>query len=320
MAIKVVVTNLDFGQGYTKLFEEMKPKGFEMVWTPPDDYSPQETVRLVKGFDAVIAGGEKYDRWALDQLKDKLKLIVRHGTGVDNIDIDAATDLGIAVTAAPGRNARAVAEYALGMMLCYTRQVCRFDDEMHQGQWRPRMTKELYGKTVGIIGFGAIGKWLVTLLAGFNCRILVYDKYQQVDRAGVENISMDELLKNSDFVSLHIPLNPETENSIGTELFNKMKRSAVFVNTSRGKVVRENELIEALQKGIIAGACLDVFANAPIDKSNPLTGMDNVILSPHTSAVTEEAMEVMMDSSLTDLTEFFEGKAPSELLNPNYRH
>lgn len=321
MAIKVVITNLDFGQDYTELIEEMKPKGFDVVWTPTSNYTPQETVRLVKGFDVVIAGGEKYDRYALEQLKDTLKIITRHGAGIDNIDLDAASDMGIAVTNAPGRNALAVAEHALGMMLCLTRKICHFDNEMHHGVWSPGMSSQLYKKTVGIVGFGAIGKWLAALLYGFSCDILVYDTYLKPDcvmPAGVKYVSMDELLERSDFVSLHVPLTPETQGSVGMDFFSKMKHTAIFVNTARGKTVRESELVEALQNGVIAGACLDVFANAPIDGSNPLCGMKNVVLSPHTSAVTVESMEEMMQCNLTDMFDFFAGKSPDNLLNPKY--
>ncbi|HOK53074.1 MAG TPA: phosphoglycerate dehydrogenase [Armatimonadota bacterium] len=322
MSIKVVITNLDYGQNYDEYIRQMASSGIEAVWVSPFNYSSQETVRVAKGFDAVIAGGEQYDRPALEQLRDRLKIIARHGTGIDNIDIKAATELGIAVTNAAGRNARPVAEHAVGMMLALTRKICQYNAQMHRGVWSPAVSKELYGKTVGIVGFGAIGRWLASLLKGFSCRILVYDKVPCVEAAksaDAEYVSLDYLLAHSDFVSLHLPLTQETRGSIGNEFFRKMKPTAIFVNTSRGKIVRENELVEALQAGIIAGACLDVFANPPINESHPLCGMQNVVMSPHTSAVTEESMDDTFQCVLNDIIDFFAGLEPANLLNPDYR-
>ncbi|MHB1001614.1 MAG: phosphoglycerate dehydrogenase [Armatimonadota bacterium] len=321
MSIKVVITNLKFGQDYTDLIAEMGTRGYDMEWITPPNYDPEETVKAVRGFDAVIAGGECYNRWALEQLSDSLQIIVRHGTGVDNIDLDAARDLGIPVTNAPGRNARPVAEHALSMMLCLTRGILAYDRNVRNGRWAPGMTRELYRKTVGIIGFGAIGRQLIKFLKGFDCRILAYDKYFDYAKAaelGVEYSEVDDMLPVADFISLHVPLTPETKNSIGIDFFRKMKNTAYFINTARGKIVIEDDLIEALDSGMIAGAGLDVFADAPIDEENLFCHMDNVILSPHTSAVTEESMYETIDCSIADLTSFFEGRVPDNVLNPGY--
>lgn len=321
MSVKVVITNLNFGQDYTDYIRSLHDAGYDADWITPPTYDPRDTLNAARGYEAVIAGGEKYDRWALEELHRTLRIIVRHGIGVDNIDLDAARDLGIAVTNAPGRNARAVAEHAIAMMLCLTRGIMRYDREIRSGCWMPSITRELYGKTVGIIGFGAIGTWLARLLNGFNCRVLAFDKRFDAVRAGsvgVEYAEVDDLLAASDFVSLHIPLTRETQNSIGIEFFRKMKPTAYFINTARGKIVREDELVTALTEGIIEGAGLDVFADAPIDADSLFCKLDNVILSPHTSAVTEESMVDMMDCSIDDLKAFFEGRTSENLLNPGY--
>ncbi|MHB1457859.1 MAG: phosphoglycerate dehydrogenase [Armatimonadota bacterium] len=321
MSKKVVITNLNFGQDYTDYISRLKLLGYDVEWITPPTYDPDDTIAAVKGFDAVIAGGEKYDRRALEELSDTLKIIVRHGIGVDNIDLDAARDLGIAVTNGPGRNARAVAEHALAMMLCLTRGIMKYDREVRSGHWMPGITRELYGKTVGIIGFGAIGRWLAQFLSGFNCRILAYDKrfdLVSAGKLGVEFSEVDDMLPVSDFVSLHIPLTSETQDSIGIEFFSGMKPTAYFINTARGKIVREDDLVIALNEGMIAGAGLDVFADAPIGADSPFCSMENVILSPHTSAVSEESMVDMMECSITDLMGNFEGRPSENLLNPGY--
>ncbi len=319
---KIVITNLDYGQNYTILSKKLADEGYELTWAIPGNYSPAETVRAVKGYDAVIAGGEKYDRWALDQLKDNLRAIFRHGTGTDNIDISAAAEMGIAVTNAPGRNARAVAEHALGMMLGLSRNICVQDRRVRSGSWAPGVSHELYGKTVGIIGFGDIGKWLARLLGGFNCRILVSDKFltsEQVEAHGAELVDRDRMLEVSDFISLHLPLTAETENSVDINFFRSMKDTSIFINSSRGKIVVEDDLLFALKSGVIAGAGLDVFANGPLDSAHELCSLENVILSPHTSACTTESMQEMMDCSVKDMTDFFSGRTPSNLLNPAYK-
>lgn len=321
MRKKVVITNLNFGQNHTEYIKLLQNEGYDVVWNTPASYDPHDTVKAVKGYDAAICGGEKYDKWALDILSDKLKIVIRHGIGVDNIDINAAKELGIAVTNAPGRNARAVAEHVLTMMLSLTRRITQFDCEMHSGIWKPRMTRELYGKTIGMVGFGTIARWLAVMLKGFNCTILAYDINFDEKRAaqlGVQFMEVDDMLPISDFVSLHIPLTSETEGSIGADFFSKMKPGSFFFNAARGKIVREKDLIEALENKVIKGAGLDVFENQPLSPNSPLCKMDNVMLSPHTSAVTEESMHDTMECSISDLKSFFEGRVPENLLNPGY--
>lgn len=323
MKARVIITNLNFGQDYTDLIADLKACGYETDWVTPPSYAPADTVATVKGYDAIIAGGEKYDRWALEQLRDRLKIIVRHGTGVDNIDLVAASEFGIPVTNAPGRNARGVAEHALAMMLCLTRSICRFDDELRrQGIWRPGTTRELYGKTVGLLGFGSIARWLVALLKGFSCRILVHDPFMSDEAMrshGAEPADIGTIARESDFVSLHMPLTEETEGSIGLDFFRAMKPTAYFINTARGKIIREPELVQALEEHTIAGAGLDVFYGSSYEAAQPFVHLDNVLLSPHTSAVTEESMVDMMDCSISDLAAFFEGRPLGNLLNPEHK-
>ncbi len=321
MPIKVVITSLDHGQDYNEYISELGKSGYDVTWTPVRNYSPEETVRVTKGYEVIMAGGEKYDRWALGQLRDTLKVLLRHGTGTDNIDITAATDLGIAVTYAPGRNARAVAEHCLGMMIGLTRKFVFYDREVRRGNWTIGISSELYGKTVGIIGFGSVGKWLARLLKGFDCRMLAFDKqfdWASAEMLGAEQAEISEILHESDFISLQLPLTSQTAGSIGYDFFKQMKRTAFFLNTSRGKIVLEDDLVRALQEGIIAGAGLDVFSDPPLATNHPLRAMENVVLSPHTSAVTYESMKDMMDCCITDMNKFFSGETPINLLNPGY--
>ena len=316
--MKVVITEKDIGQDYTDAIAKMAESRHEVVWRPLTGAGRDDISEAIRGFDAVIAGGERYDRYLLEQVKDRLKIIARLGSGYDNVDLNAAAQFGIAVTNSPGRNARAVAEHALALMLCVTRGLCAYDRQLRRGIWSPIISRELYGKTVGIIGFGAIGRWLARLLASFSCRILAYDKAFDRDVAdplGVDYADLDTVAALADVVTLHIPYNEGTDGSFGMDFFRKMKRSAIFINTARGRIVRENELVQALRDRIIAGAGVDVYPDVPIDGSHPLCTLDNVVLSPHASSLTDEAITELTECCISNVLDIFEGRRPANLLN-----
>lgn len=321
VAMRVVITEKDFGQNYAAAIARMAEKGYELVWNPLATLGTDETLGVIRGFDAVIAGGERYDQQLLEQVKGRLKIIARLGSGYDNVDLNAAAQFGIAVTNSPGRNARAVAEHALALMLCVTRGLCLYDRQVRQGIWSPLISSEFYGKTVGIVGFGAVGRWLARLLGSFSCRILAYDKAFDQDVAdplGVEYADLDTIAALADVISLHIPYNTETEGSFGINFFRKMKRSAILINTARGKIVKEDELVQALREGMIAGAGVDVYPSAPIDSAHALCSLNNVVLSPHASSLTDEAITEIMECCVSNVLDLFDGRTPKNLLNyPN---
>ncbi len=226
----------------------------------------------------------------------KLKLLHKWGVGVDNLDTRAAQELGIKVARTTGSNAVPVAEFTLGLMLSALRHISFGHAELKKGDWRggrlPGDTFTLSGKTVGIVGFGAIGQNVAKLLKGFGCTIL-YSKRQPLSAAeeaelGAKHASLAELLAKSDVVSLHCPLTPETANMIDKSAFAAMKKTAVLINVARGGVVAENDLIEALRAKEIAGAAMDVFEIEPLPADSPLLGLDNLVVTPHLAAIASD--------------------------------
>ena len=223
----------------------------------------------------------------------KLKLLHKWGVGYDNIDIATAKELGIKVARTTGSNALPVAEFALGLMISALRYIGYGHAELKKGHWStgslPGETFMLSGKTVGIIGFGAIGQNVAKLLRGFGCTIL-YSKRQPLTAEeeaalGVRHASLDAILAQADVVALHCPLTPETTNLIGREAFAKMKKTAVLINVARGGVVDESALVTALRDREIAGAAMDVYAIEPLPADSELLTLDNLVVTPHLAAM-----------------------------------
>lgn len=256
-----------------------------------------------------------------------LKVIGKHGVGVDNIDIPAASERGIPVFSTPGTNAEAVVEMALAMMLSLARRL-RPAQQVVEGNNYVRgranyLAVEMQGKTLGLIGLGRIGSLLAQkCAAAFAMRVVAYDPYvkQAPSVPGTEIqlvSSLDELLARADFISIHVPLTPETRGIIGRAQLAKMKRTAYLVNTARGAVVEEEALAEALREGVIAGAGIDVFAQEPTPAEHPLFGLDNVILSPHVGGQTAEAMQKMARAVVEGVLAALHGQRPANVLNPD---
>lgn len=318
-------------QTYDQEFADMRKIGVEPTWFQTEvdaTMDPEVVIRYCKGFDYVIAGGETWNRQVLEGVKDSLKMLVRYGVGYDHVDLQTATELGIPVAIMPGANAGAVAELAVGMMLDLTRHISQINGMMHQGNSKDSyfITHSLWNKTIGLLGFGNIAKNTAKLLQGFDCRILAYDVYQDKEFAqkyGVEFVSLEEVLRQSDVVSVHLPALPETHHTINRETLAMMKPNAILINTSRGGLVCTEDLAEALKNGTIAGAGLDVYETERGD-SRPMghqfAGMDNVILTPHVASATFEAYSVMMYRGIESIRCHMEGKPIPGLLNPDYIH
>jgi D-3-phosphoglycerate dehydrogenase len=223
----------------------------------------------------------------------KLKLLHKWGVGYDNIDIATARELGIKVARTTGSNALPVAEFALGLMISALRYIGYGHAELKKGHWStgslPGETFMLSGKTVGLIGFGAIGQNVARLLRGFGCTILYSKRHpltpEEEAALGVRHASLDEILAQADVVSLHCPLTPETTNLIGREAFAKMKKTAVLINVARGGVVDESALVTALRAREIAGAAMDVYAIEPLPADSELLTLDNLVVTPHLAAM-----------------------------------
>ncbi|MCP2372287.1 D-3-phosphoglycerate dehydrogenase [Agromyces terreus] len=225
----------------------------------------------------------------------KLRVVARAGVGLDNVDVKAATTAGVMVVNAPTSNIISAAELTIGHILSLARHIPAGHSSLAAGQWKRSAYTgtELYEKTVGIIGLGRIGALITARLQAFGMNVIAYDPYITAARAqqlGVHNVTLDELLERSDFVTIHMPRTPETLGMIGTEQLAKMKKTAYVVNVARGGLIDEEALHDALANGVIAGAALDVFVQEP-PKESPLLGLPNIIVTPHLGASTDDAQE-----------------------------
>ena len=296
-----------------------KAAGFVIEYGRLKGRTEQDLINATKGYLSVIAGDvEWFTPNVLEAIKDEMKAVMRWGVGYDKIDTVAARERNIDVIVAGGGNSTAVADIAVMYMLALGRSICNFDREVRSGTGTRRRSPQLFGKTVGIIGFGRIGKIVASYLSGFKCRILVYDKYITRDeyaRYGVERSTMDEIARTCDYVTLHTPLNGETKGMINKEFFSKMKSTAYLINTSRGPVVNQEDLYDALVNNVIAGAGIDVFDQEPISKDNPLITLDNIVLSPHIAYNTNEANALTAELLIDNLSKALKGEYCKDIVN-----
>ena len=292
---KVLVTARSFGssdQNATKLLEENDCKVVKL--TADNGPIEEQLKKELTMADAVIAGLEVYDR-SLIESSPKLKVISRYGVGYDKVDLDAASDNGVMVTITPGTNGDSVADMAVTLMLNAARNVSYMDQCIkNENQQRP-IGVEMWEKTLGVIGAGAIGKGVARRCKGFNMKILCYDTFQDEafkNECGAEYTDLETIIKEADFITIHCPLNDETKNMFKTEQFQAMKKNAVIVNTSRGGIIDEAALYEALKHGEIGAAGLDVTVNEP-PYGNPLITLPNCTITPHAGAATYESCSKM---------------------------
>ncbi|MCX5916145.1 MAG: glycerate dehydrogenase [Deltaproteobacteria bacterium] len=241
----------------------------------------------------------------------KLRLISILGTGTDNVDLKKAAELGITVANTPGANALAVAEHTVALLFALVRQIPMLDREVRSGQW-PRVDMvQLSGKVMGLLGLGAIGGHVVRIVKGLGMETIAWTLHPSGERAeqsGVRFVSREELLKNSDVISLHLRLNDETRGFIKKEDFDRMKPSAFLVNTARAALVEPGALYEALRSRKIAGAALDVFDHEPLPPDDPLAALQNVVLTAHCAALTPEATRNSLMTAIENVTRFLGGK------------
>jgi D-3-phosphoglycerate dehydrogenase len=297
----------------------LREKGYEIKMG--SGITVEDIVRDVEDCDAILARTAPFPAEVLEAGK-KLKVIGRHGVGVDNIDIRKAEEMGIWVTNAPESNSNTVAEHALGLIIALGHNIVRSDKAFRAGDFEIRNRvkgSDLEGKVLGVLGMGKIGR-LVAQKAyhGLGMKIIGYDPYLKADEfpQWVTKVDdWDEIFRSSDYLTIHIPATPKTKNSIGAKEFGLMKESACVINAARGEVVDEPALVEALEKGEIAGAGLDVFAEEPPAKDHPFFGMDNVVVTPHNAALTTECMIRMATHAAQGIDEVLSGKKPSWPVN-----
>jgi len=274
--------------------------------------SKEELKEVIGGYDGIIVrSATKVTSDIIDAAGIKLKVIGRAGIGVDNIDINAATKKGIIVMNTPEANAITTAEHTIALMLSIARRVPQAHISLKSGLWERGKFKgrEIFGKTLGLIGLGNIGRLVAERAIGLKMKVKAYDPFlspEAGEKLGVELVSFDELIQNSDIISVHTPLTNETKNLLSKDAFQRMKKGVIVINCARGGIINEQDLCEAIKSGIVSGAALDVYENEPPDKSHPLFDHYNdLVYTPHLGASTEEAQTKVSVAIAEQVIDYF---------------
>lgn len=274
--------------------------------------TPAELREALVGVDGVIAGVDRFDAGVIESA-DRLRVIARHGVGTDGVDLAAAARRRIVVTNTPGANADAVAELAIGLMLALARHITRADRLVRSGGYGALRGVQLGGRTVGLIGLGQTGTAVARRASALGCTVIGFDPAvddQQLRSAGATPMSQEEVVARADFLSLHVPATAATRDMVDAAFLTRMKPGAYLVNTARGELVVEQDLVRALDEGTLAGAALDAMRDEPPRSDSPLLGRDDVILTPHSGADTDEARAAMARAALEDLLAVLDGRPP----------
>jgi len=316
---RVLATPRSFFEEGREACALLQAAGVEVVPSPADrPLRDEELAALLGEFDGLVVGVDRVGRKALQAGTPRLRVVARNGIGVDTVDVQTATELGVVVTNAPSVNADSVADFTFALLLALVRNVVEADRSVRAGDWPPLVGVELRGKCLGLVGFGRIGQRVAQRAKGFGIRVVAYDP--QPDRAaaealGVELVDFARVLEESDFLSLHLPLTPQTRHLLGEEELRRMKPGSFLVNTARGGVVDEAALARALREGWIAGAACDVFEEEP-PRTSPLLQAPRVLLSPHMASHTREAMARASRVAAENVLAVLRGQHPPHAVNP----
>lgn len=312
---KILIAMPNYRETCTRGYQKLLDHGFEITEIPYDrDYTVDELKKAVFGMDGVIADAEQWCEETMAAAPD-LKVIARFGTGMDSVDVEAAKKHRIVVTNCPGLNANTVAEQAVALLLSVVRQIPYHDRDVKAGGWDRRMVSELGSSTVGILGFGNIGQKVAKKLSGFGCRLLAYDAFpnqEMADRLHVEMVSYDRLLHESDCITIHMPLLPDTRHFVNGSFFRKVKNSAVIVNTARGALVDEQALCTALKEKQIAAYACDVFEQEPPGPEFSVFQFEHCIFTPHIAGESYENRETTGLATADAVIDVFEGREPKD--------
>ena len=314
---KILVTPRTFGKADPVPMEMHREAGCEVITNPYGRLLTEEEVsELIQDVDGIIVGLDPLNASVLSKAK-RLKAISKYGVGVNNIDLDYATQRGIQVANTPGANSLAVAELVIGLMFAVSRRICVSDRNIREGKWQQYPGLQVKGKVMGLIGTGQIGRHTGELARGLGMDVICYDLYPNQEWAasiGARYVPLQEIITGADFISIHVPLTDDTYHLISREELDQMKSSAVIINTARGGIVDEQALSEALQEGKIAGAGLDVFESEPLTAST-LLELDNVVLTSHIGAHTRESVENMGRWAAANLLQILRGETPEFAVN-----
>jgi D-3-phosphoglycerate dehydrogenase len=319
MAFRVLITATSFSTLTPEPEDRLRAEGYEVIHNPYGRPMAAEELRpLLRNVDAVAAGVDQFHPPAFDEA-DRLRVLARHGAGLDGVDIAECTRRGVVVANVPGANAEAVADMAMALMLAVARHVPGGDSSTKAGRWENTYGRDMFEATLGLLGLGRIGKGVARRGRGFSMRVLAYDPYFDEGFAaghGIERAdSIEQVMREADFVSVHMPLMPETRGCINAERIALMKPTAILVNTARGAIVNEGALADALEAGRIFGAGLDVYAAEPPTNSR-LLKCPRTVTMPHVSSNTPGAL-LGMGNGVTDaIIAVLSGRKPEFLVNP----
>lgn len=287
MRFKLLVTSRSFGTADDESVGLLKAAGVEI-----DRVGAERFEDVIENYDALIIGAHPFDPTLMEKCR-RLKIICKHGAELDNIPLEKARQLGIAVTNVPGVNSHRVADLTFGLLLAAARQICHTDRLVRAGSWQTAIGCDVFGKTLGILGLGAIGKNVALRAKGFGMTVIAFDPYVgnlTEDFSHVALCDMGYVLENSDFLSLHLPLTDETDTLLTEQRLRSMKRGSYLINTAKAELLDEAALYRLLKEKHLAAAALDVCSTEPIERSNPLLGLDNIIITPHIGVYSKEAI------------------------------
>ncbi len=318
---KVLVSASHFDTLCQEAWKMLEDNGHEVVYDATrafPAYSEEELLKLIPDIDACIVGLDDYTE-KIFKAAPKLKCVCKFGVGVDNIDLKAATKYGIKVCNCPGKNSNAVAELTVGIMLDLLRGVIPLHKAMEQHLWPRRLGEELSGKTVGLLGFGAIARSVAQKMKGFDhVTVKAFDIYPNqaaAEELGVEMVSQDEIIEQSDIISIHVPATEENHHLFNKDTFTRMKQGAYLINAARGALVDLDDLACAMLEGKIAGAALDAFEVEPLPADAKILQCDNVVLTPHTGAETVETYEKVSVTDAQSVIDVLAGREPEFWVN-----
>lgn len=309
---KILITTSSFSSAADTELAQLRGAGYEVVLNPHRRRLSEDEAHALLSADVagMIAGVEPLTRRVLAGAKG-LKVVSRCGIGLDSVDLEAARELGIEILNTPDAPSSAVAEITVGLTLTVLRKIALADRQVRAGQWRSLMGRLLSAQVAGVVGYGRIGRRVATLFGAFGCRVLACDPVATTVAPGVTLCGLDELLVQSDIVSLHLPIGPDTAKLMSAARIAQMKKGAVLVNVSRGGLVDEAALHQALVAGHLGGAALDVFEKEPY--AGPLAALDQVVLTAHMGSAAEESRAIMEKEAASNLVR---GLAAKGLMNP----
>jgi len=291
---KVLITPRSFAKYCDEPIKKLREAGIEIIPNPTGGIlSKEEMLKHTKGVDGIIVGVDPLDEDVLSA--SDLKAVSKYGVGTDNIDLVYCKENGIDVSITKNANSEAVADYAFALILAVARRVVEIDRACRNGDWSKKVTADVYGKRIGVVGLGAIGRGVVARAKGFSMEVYGYDIFRDeeyINKSNVTFATIDEMLKECDFISLHMPLTEDTKHIINKENLKTAKKNLILINTARGGIVSEDDLYEALTTNAILGAGVDVFEHEPSHDSK-LLKLDNVVVGSHCGASTEGAVDAM---------------------------